>query len=352
VGVDPEVGSSALRLWLAAGSAALLVTACTLAFARSKTTPLQALERASFIVIAAALGGIIAWSFLDRSAGHDNDADRRALELRAEELTAHALAPGSALPCLDAVAGNEVETACEKSLFASPASVAVATSYVAARLALLSDMVAYVKRGGGSIDSTLLPLRRAVESDRFGFLAHALVVRDGCTSQDCKALAALSDASHIRDNLNASTFDDYLNRYLTAWSQPADTPVADAATQPGAQAPRKIVNIDFPTAASIPAVSIMNPEPSAKSAPAAAANANPAADGQLGSPPKKGRKQAANPPAPSSAPTDTPPVDPVWTPAPLASQAAAAPAVPAAPAANLASSPSAPMQLMPQSSPQ
>jgi hypothetical protein len=352
VGVDPEVGSSVLRLWMAAGSAALLVTACALAFARSKTTPLQALERASFIVIAAALGGIIAWSFLDRSAGHDNDADRRALELRAEELTAHALAPGSALPCLDAVAGDDVETACEKSLFASPASVAVATSYVAARLALLSDMVAYVKRGGGYIDNTLLPLRRAVEADRFGFLAHALVVRDGCTSEDCKALAALSDASHIRDNLKASTFDDYLNRYLTAWNQPADTPVADTAAQTGVQAPHKIVNIDFPTAASIPAVSIMNPEPTGKPAPAAAANVNPAADGQPGSAQKKARKQAANPPAPSSAPIDTAPVDPVWTPAPPASQAAAAPAVSAAPAANFASSPSAPMQLMPQSSPQ
>jgi hypothetical protein len=351
VGVDPEIGSSALRLWIAAGSAALLVTACVLAFARSKTTPLQALERSSFIVTAAVLGAAVAWAFLGRSAGQDNDADRRALELRAEELTAHALAPGSALPCLDAVAGNDVETACEKSLFASPASVAVATSYVAARLALLSDVVAYVKRGGGNIDATLLPLRRAVEADRFGFLAHALVVRDDCTSQDCKALAALSDASHIRDNLNASTFDGYLNRYLTAWNQPADTPMADAATQPGAQAPHKIVNIDFPTAASIPAVSIMNPEPAGKPAPAAAGNANPAADGQAGSAQKKGRKQAANPPAPSSAPTDTP-VDPVWTPAPPASQAAAAPAVPAAPAANLASSPSAPMQLMPQSSPQ
>jgi hypothetical protein len=351
VGVDPEVGSSALRLWMAAGSAALLVTACTLAFARSKTTPLQALERASFIVIAAALGGIIAWSFLDRSAGHDNDADRRALELRAGELTAHALAPGSALPCLDAVAGDDVETACEKSLFASPASVAVATSYVAARLALLSDMVAYVKRGGGSIDSTLLPLRRAVEADRFGFLAHALAVRDGCTSQDCKAVAVLSDASHIRDNLNASTFDDYLNRYLTAWNQPADTPVVDAATQPGVQAPHKIVNIDFPTAASIPAVSIMNPEPAGKPAPAAASSANPAADGQAGGAQKKARKQAANPPLQSSTPADSP-VDPVWTPAPPASQAAATAPVPAGPTANFVSSPSAPMQLMPQSSPQ
>jgi hypothetical protein len=354
VGLDPEVGSSALHLWMAAGSAALLVTACVLAFARSKTTPLQALERASFIVIAAVLGAVMAWSFLDRSAGRDYDADRRALELRAEELTAHALAPGSALPCLDATAGEDVEAACEKSLFASAASVAVATSYVAARLALLSDIEAYVKRGGGNIDSTLLPLRRAVEADRYGFLAHALAVRDGCTSESCKALGSLSDARHIRDHLSAATFDDYLNRYLTVWNQPVDTPVADAALPGAGQAPHKIVNIDFPTAASIPAVSIMNPEPTGKGAPAgsatAAANPNPpAAEAQAAAPPKKGRKQAANPPPPPPQPTAPadPPVDPVWTPAPPASSQSAA-----GPAANFASSPSGPMQLMPQSSPQ
>jgi hypothetical protein len=338
---------------MAAGSAAVLVTACVLAFARSKTTPLQALERASFIVIAAVLGAVMAWAFLDRSAGHDYDADRRALQQRAEELTAHALAPGSALPCLDATAGDDVETACEKSLFASAASVAVATSYVTARLALLSDIVAYVKRGGGNIDSTLLPLRRAVEADRYGFLAHALAVRDGCTSADCKALGSVSDASHIRNNLSAATFDDYINHYLTVWNQPADTPVGDAALPGAGQAPHKIVDIDFPTAASIPAVSIMNPEPTGKATPAApataAANPNPSpAEAQAPAPPKKGRKQAANPPPPPP-PTASadPPVDPVWTPAPPASSQSAA-----APAANFTSSPSGPMQLMPQSPPQ
>jgi hypothetical protein len=324
-----------------------------LAFARSKATPFQALERAGFVVIAAALGAVMAWAFLDRSAGHDYDADRRALELRAEELTAHALAPGSALPCLDATAGDDVETACEKSLFASAASVAVASSYVTARLALLSDIVAYVKRGGGNIDSTLLPLRRAVEADRYGFLAHALAVRDGCTGESCKALGSLSDASHIRANLSAATFDDYLNRYLAVWNQPGDTPLAEAALPGAGQAPHKIVNIDFPTAASIPAVSIMNPEPTGKAAPAAAAaNPNPpAAETQAAAPPKRGRKQAANPPLPPppAGPAD-PPVDPVWTPAPPASSQSAA--GPAGPAANFASSPSAPMQLMPQSSPQ
>ena len=48
------------------------------------------------------------------------------LKLRAEELAAHALSPGSSLACLDALAGDSVETACEKALFASPANVAAA----------------------------------------------------------------------------------------------------------------------------------------------------------------------------------------------------------------------------------
>ena len=356
VGFDPGAGDSALHLWIAAGSAALLVAVCILTIVRSRIKLASALERTSVIVVGAILGAVMAWAFLDRSFGHDNDADRRALELRAEELTAHSLAPGSALPCLDALAGGDVEAACEKSLFASAANVAVASSYVAARLDLLSDMVAYVKRGGGNIDTTLVPLRRAVEADRFGFLAHALAIRDGCTSQQCKALSVLNDPSHVRANLSTATLDHYLEHYVAVWTQPADNAVADAgAAAPvaasGPAAPRKIVNIDFPTAASIPAVSIMNPEPAGKPAAAAApaaASTPPAADTQAGSQ-KRPRKQAANP-APSAAPATTDaPVEPVWTPAPLAPPAGAAPV---APAASAASGPGGPIQLMPSSPPQ
>jgi hypothetical protein len=353
VGVDPEMASSALRLWIAAGSAALLVAAGVLAFIRSRGNMAHALERSGVIALGAALGAVIAWASLDRPAGRDYDADRRALEMRAEELTAHSLAPGSALPCLDALAGADVEAACEKSLFASPVTVAIATSYVAARLALLSDIVTYVKHGGGNIDSTLLPLRRSVEADRFGFLAHALAVRDGCTSQDCKALAVLNDASHVRANLNAATLDRYLDRYLTAWAQPPDNAVADAAPAPPVgMAPHKMVNIDFPTAASIPAVSIMNPEPAGKNVPAPAAAAaavpNPATtDAQAGGSQKRTRKQAATPAAQAAPPAAADAqADPVWTPAPVAPQAAA---TAAAPAANLASGP---IQLAPSTSPQ
>jgi hypothetical protein len=364
VGVDSEVASSVLRLWIAAGSAAVLVAICAVAFHGLRTNA----ARAGVVALGALVGVAMIWALLGSPVAQDHGADRRALEMRAHELTARTLAPGSALACLDAVAGDNVDAACEKALFASPAAVAAATSYAAARLELLSDMAAYVKRGGRDIDGALLPLRHSLETDAYGFLAHALAVRDGCTSYNCKALDVLGDASRVRGNLSGQTLDRYLDRYLTAWALQPDgpAPVADAATQsqptyqPGAQGPRKMVNIDFPTAASIPAVSIMNPEPGTKAAPAAAAasaaNPNPPAPvaATTPAPPsKKPRKQAANPPAQAPAPTAPPAPamvveqpDPVWTPATPAQAAATAPA----PAANFTSGGAGP--LSPFGSPQ
>ena len=94
-------------------------------------------------------------------------------------------------------------------------------------------MAAYVKHGGRDIDGALLPLRHSLETDAYGFLAHALAVRDDCTSQNCKALDVLADASRVRANLSGQTLDRYLDRYLTAWALQPDSPgpVADAVTQ-------------------------------------------------------------------------------------------------------------------------
>src|ERR1700680_3224429 len=332
VGVDSEMASSVLRLWIAAGSAAVLVAICAVAVNGLRTNA----ARAGVGALGALVGVAMIWALLGSPVAQDHGADRRALEMRAQELTARTLAPGSALACLDAVAGENVDAACEKALVASAATVAAATSYAAARLELLSDMAAYVKHGGQDIDGALLPLRHSLETDAFGFVAHALAVRDGCTSRNCKALDVLADASRVRANLSGQTLDRYLDRYLTAWALQPDGPgpVADAApqsqptSQPGAPGQRKAVNIDFPTAASIPAVSIMNPEPGTKPTPApasAAANPNPQAPAAASaSPPsKKPRNRAANPPPQAPAPAASPApaavveqADPVWTPAP------------------------------------
>lgn len=347
-GVDPEIGSSALRLWVAAGSAALLVFICALAFDWTRT---RTVARIGVVVLGAVLGATLAWAFLDAASVRDRDAERRALETRAAELTAQSVAPGSPLACLNGLAGDDVEAACEKALFASPATVAGATSYVAARLALLADIVAYTKRGGAHINSVLLPLRHSLEADRFGFVAHTLVVADRCTGDHCAALALLDNASQVRANLSGQTLDRYLDRYLTVWAQPPTAPVADA-TPTGATEPpsHKMVNIDFPTAASIPPVSIMNPEPAGPptaAAVAAATAGDPKAHDTHETPAAARRAQkkpqAPAPPPPQAA-AATPDVDPVWQPHAAALPPAAAPP---APVANGSPQALAPVQLYP-----
>jgi hypothetical protein len=342
-GVDSDIGNSALRLWVAAGSAALLVFVCAQAFDWTRS---RRFARISVVVLGAVLGACLAWAFLDAASVRDQNAERRALETRAAELNARILAPGSPLACLDGAAGANVESACEKALFAAPVTVAAATSYVTARLALLADMVAYTKRGGANVDSALLPLRHSLETDRFGFVAHVLAVRDGCSSDHCTALALLHDPSQVRANLSGQTLDRYLDHYLPVWAQSPDVPLADASppqssatAQAGVSGQKKVVvDIDFPTADSIPPVSIMNPEPKGPvtaTAPAAVAagaatKSTTSADANISSmpsPPTKQHphKQAANAPGPANVPAPAPTADPVWGPGTAKPQAATVP---------------------------
>lgn len=331
VGVDGEIGISALKLWLAIGSAVFLIGFYLLAYSLPQYVIGRGLH-AGFVILGAGLGAVMAWALLDYAP---SSAERRSLEIRAEQLNAQALAPGSPLACLDAVAGEAVETACEKELFTSPASVAAATSFVAHRLELLAAMVAYGKRGVADIDAVLRPLRRSLEADRFGFLAHVLALRDGCTSENCKALALLDDPGRVRANLGAQTFDRHIEHYADIWAKAADGAVVDAG-QPGGQPAHKIVNIDFPTAASIPPVSIMNPEPTGPVLPgvaaAAAANPNPQQVSAVGA--RRARKTAASGSSPQTlagpATANAGPTEPIW-PEPMPPQPAATPAATSGP---------------------
>jgi hypothetical protein len=311
IGIDPDVGH--LRFWVASGAAALLVLVCALAL---DWTRKRIVARFAIIGLGAAFGAILAWAFLAGASLRDQSAERRNLEMRAGQLAAQVLAPGSPLACLEGTAGENVEAACEKALFAGPAIVAAASSYIAARLNLLSDVAAY-SRNGGNLDPILLPLRRSLEADRFGFVAHILSMRDGCTSGRCTALALLRDPERVRANLSAQTYDRYVAHYLTTWAQ-TDVPVADAAppatgalaggqpagpSQPSQPNQKKVVvDADFPSAASIPAISIMNAEPRSSTA-------GGAADRGAGSR-RSSRKPAGNTPAQAA----TSSVDPVWAP--------------------------------------
>lgn len=298
LGVDPQSIAWVFPLWIAVGSAALLVIISALAFGPGRNGVAPEYRRVLFTLIAATLSGSLTWAVLDNATLRGQNAERGTLKLRAAQLTAQSLMPRSPLACLDVLAGDTVQTACERAVFASPESVATAISYVAAQFSLLSDMTEYARRGGPQIDDALLPLRHALEADPFGFLAYVLVVRDGCTSEHCPPFALLRDPSHVRTNIIAQTLQHYLDHYRDVWAKSAEGLVAGVGDtlSPGvahnALGQRKVsADIDFPSAASIPPISIMNPEP----------------------------KGPANPEPAHKRPGDAQ-TDPVWTPAPAAAK--------------------------------
>jgi hypothetical protein len=324
LGDDPGIGISALRLWLAAGSSALLAAGLiAVSVWTNAAASVSPALRAAVLALAALLGASVMWALV---GGADRSRTLQALQLRAQDLAMRTFAPGSALACLDTTTSDDVAAACESALFASPASVATATSYVAERFALLTDMVAFAARAGIAVDSIASPLRRSLEADRFGFLGHVLAQRHGCTDESCPALRVLHDSKRVSAHIREAVLVHYVDRYITAWTKGADTPVAALGTartvaeaQAPTEAPHKVVNMDFPSAASIPAVSIMTPEPSGPVIPgvAAAAAANPnhnSGPSQAVSSSHRARRSVGGPPPPTvQASTGAAvPVEPIW----------------------------------------
>jgi hypothetical protein len=169
-----------------------------------------------------------------------------------------------ALSCVDDLAGDAVLGACEKTLFGSAESSAAAVSYAASqitRLTAFGDVAAANK----NMTPEMQALRRAVEHDRYGLMAYALVARDHCTPSDCAAFRALTDSHQIAANMDERVYEGLISRYLSTWNAPP-APAPVAALIPGVPTGRP-TNAEFPTAASTPPVSIMTPEPVAKPPP-------------------------------------------------------------------------------------
>ena len=289
------------------------------------------------------VGAMCAYALVDRIIVREQATDRRAIEARAADLTARSIAPGSALACLDAVASVVVESACEKSLFATPEAVASALAYVDARVSLLAPSVSLADRDPAYRPS-LERARRALEADRFGLVAHVLTTR-GCNGAECAELRLLRDPSRIAANMKARAFEAALGVHALAW-QPNGSGVAAVASAPSSSkvpplattgtgsaaaaggSPGATVSsrLDYSSASSIPAVSIMIAEPGTPPPP----------------PPKRPAAAPAAPPAPARRQTarDAPaPPYPPSMPAPVAA------------APTLAPMPPPPTQLVPQAAP-
>lgn len=209
-----------------------------------------------------------------------------------------------ALSCVDDLAGETVLTACEKVLFGSAESTAAAVSYAAARLTLLTSF-GDVATANKNMTPDLVALRRSVEGDRYGLIAHVLLTRDHCTPAQCAAFSSLTDHSRIVANMDQQVYDGLISRYAPTWNAPVTTgaTMGALAALPSSAPPGHPVHIDFPSASSTPAVSIMSPEPgSGAPAPPASHGGAPTASAATTPPPSTAAKKPASRPRRAAAP--------------------------------------------------
>ena len=300
--INAAAGALATPIWAVGAVAAVFLVLIMLAIAQAGTvTVMNALSRAAIVIAVASAG----WVYVQQMERQEQAAARRALDERSSALLARAVAPGSALSCLDELAGEAVEAACEMAVFASPEAVSAAVSYVTAELVLLADASGHARR---VVDPAyaleFLPLRAALEQDRFGIVSHVLA-RRGCTADRCDALDLFNDPSRLLANLHDHVFDDQVTKFAVSWNG-ASRPAADSAVAaPLRPAAAVSPQYDFPSADSIPPVNIMAPEPGPRSGtaanqvPSAAGNARTSAAPVPPRRPQQGRTPvaAARPPA-------------------------------------------------------
>jgi hypothetical protein len=277
--IDAAAGTLTIPIWAAGAASAVFLTLIVLAIGRAGVAAsINVLFRVAIVAIAVSAG----WLYFQRMDRQEQAAELRQLDERLAALLVRAVAPGSALSCLDELAGETVEAACEKAVFASPEAVSAAVAYVTAKLALLVDRNDYARRTGPTSAPELAPLLAALEVDRFGIVAHVLAQRHGCTAAKCDALTWFTDHSHVLANLRDHTFNEQVAKFAAIWSNPSRVAVDGAAAEPPHPAPAPLTvspRYDFPSSQSIPPVNIMAPEQPAPRGPPNGQSAAPSGDG-------------------------------------------------------------------------
>lgn len=261
-GLDAATGGLTIPLWAALAAFGLMAIVIVMALVRTGVdnfmTPL-------FRVAVFAIGAFAVYAYLDQAREHDRLTERLALDQRNSNLISQVIAPNSILACLDAIAGEPVDTACEKTIFASADGVATASAYIAARIDLLSDVQDFVTHRDPSFEPGTASLRRPIEADRFGIASQILAYRDGCTAENCAFFAALRDTDRIKANLNDRVFEAVLARNMPNWASRgqrlAATPQAPTLQSTNSGSSPVPPGFNLPSSASIPPINIMTNDP-------------------------------------------------------------------------------------------
>jgi hypothetical protein len=320
---DQILGSPSFPTWLTLAAAGIFGIILLITLIRAERSVANgALTVITFLAVGIAVAATL--------RGYGPAPRGAATETRSSPAATAAL---PALSCIDDLAGDVVQQACEKALFGSPESTAAAVSYMASMITRLTAQ-GDATTAQRSMNSEMQALRRAVERDRYGLVAQVLLARERCTPTECPAYRSLTDNHQIITNMDEHLYDGLVARYSPSWNAPPPPQVATAASGPLGMLPPSAptgrpTNAEFPSAANTPAVSIMTPEPGTGTKPQAGAAA--AAPSQ---PPSRPAQAAAAPT--SLVPAPAPPV---------AKKQSAAKQRPAAAA-------SAPTQLSPTAPPQ
>ena len=204
--IEQALRGSGVPLWGWLAFLLVLVTVLTIVLRADKTVANVAL---ALVSLAAVAGFVFA-----THPGGDASSNRFGASASGQEQGAGAVpvttAPSHpALACLDGLAGETVERACEARLFGAPDVTAAAVSSVAARL----NQLRAVAEGRSLMTPDLFALRVALERDRFGLVAHVLKQRDGCTPQMCDAFRVFVKRDAIVANMESGTYDKLVERY-------------------------------------------------------------------------------------------------------------------------------------------
>ncbi|EGP07159.1 hypothetical protein CSIRO_3390 [Bradyrhizobiaceae bacterium SG-6C] len=286
--------SQSLPMWLTIAAAGFFAIVLLVTLFRAERSVANG---ALTVITLLAIG--IAVTMMLRGSGSGASAD-----LKSATVSAGPSLP--ALACLDGLAGESVETACEKALFASADTAAAGVSYTAAQVSRLAAFGSAVN-ANKAMTPELNALRRTIERDRYGFVAQVLKTREGCSlSAPCPFFQSLTNSAQISSNMSENLYDSLIERYAASWNAPAATAAAPAGASTAAAAalgtvppPGRPVSGDFPSAASIPPINIMTPEPAAQGSQAAQ---RPAAEPAASPTPRSSPGAVINPqPAPTAA---------------------------------------------------
>lgn len=251
---DRILHSPNLPIWAALAAAIVFAMILIIALLRADRSVANGVL-GIITLLAVSVAGFASWRLF---------VDGAAPSLRSTDAS-RSISAMPALACVDDLAGDAVQAACERALFGAPETIAAAVSYASTRLAQLTtlgDVAAANKLMTPEIDR----LRRSIERDRYGLFAYVLNAQDRCVPDECATYRSLSDHSRISANMNQHLYEMSVTRASALWTGAVGGALAAAAPPAAPEAPSgKPVNIDYATSASIPPVSIMT-EPAAPAA--------------------------------------------------------------------------------------